>query len=90
MISDAQLLVTELITNALNARSSSLEVVVCLDGDVVRLAVLDDAPGGPAPRSADVTDEHGRGLSIVAALGQAWGVEYHTGAKRVWVDLPLD
>lgn len=89
VISDAQLLVTELMTNALNAGTSMLEVAMNLDGDVVRLSVLDDAPGGPMPRSAEITDEHGRGLSIVAALGQAWGVEYREGSKSVWVDLPF-
>lgn len=89
VIADAQLLVTELMTNALNARTTSLEVVLCIVGGMVRLAVRDDAAGAPSPRSPEVTDEHGRGLSIVAALGRSWGVEYRDGGKRVWVDLPL-
>jgi len=90
IIADAQLLITELMTNALNARSTSLEVQMSLERDVVRISVRDDAPGGPSPRVAAITDEHGRGLGIVAALGQAWGVEYRGGGKRVWVDLQVD
>ncbi|MEU7058549.1 SpoIIE family protein phosphatase [Streptomyces sp. NPDC046197] len=32
--------------------------------------------------------EYGRGLRLVAALSEAWGITYRSGAKTVWARLP--
>jgi signal transduction histidine kinase len=89
LIADAQLVITELITNAINARTSQVHVVLHINGRMLRLAVRDDASGGPLPHAAGVSDEHGRGLSIISALGEAWGVEYRDREKQVWVELQI-
>ncbi|GAA2257718.1 hypothetical protein GCM10010145_27560 [Streptomyces ruber] len=34
--------------------------------------------------------EYGRGLRLVAALSDAWGITYRTGVKTVWARLPVD
>jgi len=34
------------------------------------------------------TPEYGRGLRLVAALAETWGITYRTGAKTVWAQLP--
>jgi serine phosphatase RsbU (regulator of sigma subunit)/anti-sigma regulatory factor (Ser/Thr protein kinase) len=34
--------------------------------------------------------EYGRGLRLVAALSEAWGITYRTGAKTVWARLSVD
>lgn len=39
--------------------------------------------GGGAP-------EYGRGLQLIAALAERWGITYRTGLKTVWACLPLD
>ncbi|MEV0776846.1 ATP-binding SpoIIE family protein phosphatase [Streptomyces sp. NPDC050428] len=39
--------------------------------------------GGGAP-------DYGRGLQLIAALAEAWGITYRTGLKTVWARLPLD
>ncbi|MEU6574042.1 SpoIIE family protein phosphatase [Streptomyces sp. NPDC046805] len=36
------------------------------------------------------TPEYGRGLRLVAALAESWGVTYRTGAKTVWARLPAE
>ncbi|MCZ4511859.1 SpoIIE family protein phosphatase [Streptomyces sp. ActVer] len=36
------------------------------------------------------TVEYGRGLHLVAALSEAWGITYRTGVKTVWARLPVD
>ncbi len=38
----------------------------------------------PAPRSADAGAEDGRGVQIIDAIADRWGVEEHHGGKRVW------
>ncbi|MFD9331226.1 SpoIIE family protein phosphatase [Streptomyces sp. NPDC060065] len=35
------------------------------------------------------TPEYGRGLRLVSALSDAWGITYRTGVKTVWARLPL-
>ncbi len=36
------------------------------------------------------TVEYGRGLHLVSALSDAWGITYRTGVKTVWARLPVD
>lgn len=41
---------------------------------------------GPA---SDGSPEYGRGLQLIAALTERWGITYRTGLKTVWARLPL-
>ncbi|MFC8076730.1 SpoIIE family protein phosphatase [Streptomyces sp. NPDC057307] len=34
--------------------------------------------------------DYGRGLQLIAALAERWGITYRTGMKTVWARLPLD
>jgi serine phosphatase RsbU (regulator of sigma subunit) len=36
------------------------------------------------------TVEYGRGLRLVSALSDAWGITYRTGTKTVWARLPFE
>ncbi|MEV8388784.1 MULTISPECIES: SpoIIE family protein phosphatase [unclassified Streptomyces] len=36
------------------------------------------------------TPEYGRGLQLVAALAERWGITYRSGLKTVWARLPLE
>jgi len=50
-----------------------------------RLEVTDTDPALPmSPDTA--TDDGGRGLHIVAALADDWGVEHHRPGKTVWAE----
>jgi len=85
---DAELVVSELVTNALVHGESRCELRAGLSDAALRLQVVDDGDGTPDPLSAGDTDEHGRGLLLVSALCAAWGVEILPGGgKIVWAEL---
>ena len=86
---DAALLASELVGNSIRHASAlpsgHLEVVWAIDESGVRLQVTDG--GGrdtPLMRQVSLDDTSGRGLAIVAALADVWGVEEHPGGTTVW------
>lgn len=87
---DAELIVSELLTNAvLHARRDSVRVTAMRLGERrVRVAVVDLSCDRPAARAAGDDQESGRGLDIVATpSGGRWGVEPLPWGKRVWAEL---
>lgn len=92
VIDATELVVSELITNAVMAGSSSIDMDLTVHRDHVRVAVADDAPGTPTLQRPSARDEHGRGLTIVSAISRDWGVEPEASGKVVWasVALPAD
>lgn len=84
----AELCASELATNAvLHARSPVLMAVALLP-DAVRVEVQDATPGAiEAGALVDDGAESGRGLAIVDALTESWGVEQHLAGKTVWFEL---
>lgn len=87
----AALLMSELVTNALrHGTPPGREIVVTVrrGEGLLRLEVEDAGDALPRPRTPDPTDECGRGLGLVAALADDWGVAPRQGpGKRVWVTL---
>ncbi len=79
-------MVSELATNAVSHASSSFTVVVDVERDCISVAVVDHGPGHPAVRSPRPTDRTGRGLRIVDAFADTWGIDEVPGAagKTVW------
>lgn len=88
-IDDALLVVSELVTNAVQAGSSTLTVVGCLHHGELELEVTDHAPGWPTRQHPDPTSQHGRGLLLVDATSTHWGVKPSAHGKTVWAILPL-
>jgi hypothetical protein len=86
---DAQLVVSELTTNAVVHAGSPFSVSVRYDGSAVRIAVHDWNPTLPVLRDAGPTAISGRGLHLVNMLARDWGVEPSPDGKTVWADLPL-
>jgi anti-sigma regulatory factor (Ser/Thr protein kinase) len=89
LLDDAQLVATELATNAvLHARSPFL-VVVRVDDAAVRLTVHDNSPAQPRvrPNGDRARSGGGRGLHVVAALTRQWGVDATDDGKAVWAEL---
>ncbi|WSQ09128.1 SpoIIE family protein phosphatase [Streptomyces sp. NBC_01231] len=89
---DGVVVVSELVTNAVVHAGTDVEVDCRLEAETGALVVevLDHHPSR-APRDAEPSyesPEHGRGLRLVAALAESWGVTYRTGAKTVWARLP--
>ena len=87
----AELLSSELVTNAVVHAHTSVELCAARDDDGgLRVDVFDRAPAGhvaPRQRSADPAAENGRGLAIVASLASSWGVDDGGNGKSVWFTL---
>lgn len=93
VVERATMLVSELATNAILHADSDFEVTVTypVPGVCVRIEVSDAGGGEPRPQQPPLTAEHGRGLQLVAALSDRWGVDNkrrETG-KSVWFELGL-
>jgi two-component sensor histidine kinase len=89
-LSDAALVVSELVTNAINAGSSRIIVDIDLHHDHLTLAVSDDAPGQPHLQTPAQLAIHGRGLQIINSIATQWGTDLQPPGKRVWAHLPVD
>ena len=92
-LDEALLLVSELVTNAiLHARSAVQLTMIVLDG-AVRFEVRDTGAALPAVRPPSETSLNGRGLSLLDAVADRWGVEQRTPrrgpGKVVWFELDL-
>jgi anti-sigma regulatory factor (Ser/Thr protein kinase) len=91
LLSDAPLVVSELVTNSLLHAglpdAAPVRVSAELAGGVLRLEVEDAGTGGAVRRRTP--NRHGSGgfgLNIVDALAARWGVE-RDGGTMVWVEL---
>ncbi|PWI20685.1 ATP-binding protein [Streptomyces sp. Act143] len=84
---DVSLCVSELATNALlhgAPPGRGFLLRVRYDGAVVRVEVHDS--GGGEPCVPDCADEGGRGLLLVSALADKWGVGQRDPGKVVWCE----
>lgn len=90
LLDDAALVLSELVTNALRAGGTTVTVQLQVWPGRLRVAVSDTAPGRPQVRHPGTHDTSGRGLQVVAALADDWGViELDDGGKQVWAELAL-
>ncbi|MEV7525331.1 ATP-binding protein [Streptomyces sp. NPDC091371] len=86
----AELLITELVTNALVHTEEGAEVSASLAADRLRVEVRDFAGKRPRPYVPTADDgTHGRGLLLVQALADDWGVAAPDlgRGKVVWFEL---
>ena len=89
LIDDAVLCISELVTNAVHAGCTSLRIELSFAEHEVRVGVMDDAPGRPAPRRAGKGELTGRGLSLVEAVSRRWGVDVVERGKLVWAEFAV-
>ncbi len=85
----AELLTSELVTNALRHAAGPVELTVLRLDEIVTLAVSDASTPLPRLRPVSDADEGGRGLQLVAMLAARWGARPTAAGKVVWCDLPL-
>jgi anti-sigma regulatory factor (Ser/Thr protein kinase) len=92
VVDDAVLAASELVANVvLHARTAGqLEIELGETGNRLRLAVTDGSSAPPLARLVDGTAESGRGLAILAALSDRWGIDPEPQGKRVWIEMDLE
>ena len=87
----AALVASELASNSVRHAASAFELRIEKTSDQIRIEVEDDGSGEPALQSPGPTDTSGRGLRIVEAFADEWGVipRDQTSGKTVWVTIVL-
>ncbi|MFG2294806.1 SpoIIE family protein phosphatase [Streptomyces sp. NPDC048603] len=88
LLDTTELLVSELVTNALRYGEGEIRLRLLLDRTLV-CEVWDGNLVQPRRRRARDTDEGGRGLQLVGLLSAGWGTRRTHRGKTVWFELPL-
>ncbi len=85
----AALLVSELVTNAIVHGDGPIQLSVDRTGHhaVLRVEVADQGSGLPNAQTVATDALSGRGLAIVAAVADRWGIQPTPTGKRVWFEL---
>jgi anti-sigma regulatory factor (Ser/Thr protein kinase) len=88
--SDAELTISELVTNAVIHGAGDVTVRLTRLDDGARVEVQDFGPEAVAYRETATSAVGGRGLQIVNAVARAWGTEPATPGpgKTVWAIVP--
>lgn len=86
-IADLQLIVAELVANALVHAGTPFSVTLEVSADRVVVQVGDDSLDLPVHREAAADASSGRGLQLLTTLSDRWGVETAGGSKVVWAEL---
>ncbi|GAB6986560.1 ATP-binding protein [Nocardioides pyridinolyticus] len=86
-VETAVLLVTELVSNAIEHGGGSALVEADLDRTRLRVSVADSDPRLPSAALAAIDAERGRGLLLVEALSSRWGATPQDDGKTVWFEL---
>ena len=87
LIDATELLVSEVVTNAVRHASSAPRIEAHLGPDSVRVAVYDADPRLPERREPDVGRPGGRGLHLLDQIASRWAAEPSGSGKVVWFEL---
>ncbi|MFJ4364646.1 ATP-binding SpoIIE family protein phosphatase [Streptomyces chartreusis] len=85
----AELLVSELVTNAVRHSHGRPVELRLVRGDTLLCEVDDDDHELPTLLSAGPFDDAGRGLRVVSMLAREWGTSRTSAGKTVWFELTL-
>lgn len=89
----AELVASELVTNAVMHARTEIGVSLRLSGDTLSVAVRDGDPRPmlrPSPGAAGAPgEEHGRGFLLLDAMADAWGTSPTADGKVVWANIGL-
>ncbi|MEV6997672.1 ATP-binding protein [Streptomyces sp. NPDC093982] len=84
-----QLVVSELVTNALKYAPGPVLMHLAVDGDVVEVVVWDSDPVLPVARAADAGRVGQHRLEIVRAIAESFGAQREPVGKRVTARIAL-
>lgn len=83
-----ELVLSELVTNAIRYGSAPIHVRLIHDRTLI-CEVSDGTSASPHLHYAATTEEGGRGLFLVAQMGERWGTRYTPEGKVIWAELAL-
>jgi anti-sigma regulatory factor (Ser/Thr protein kinase) len=86
----AELIVSELVTNAVLHAGAGPIVSIRVDDDHVRIAVEDTSASAPVLREYGLDATTGRGLQVVSSAATEWGVETTSSGKAVWAIIAMN
>ncbi len=86
IVDAAELMACELATNCVRHAHTDFELAIHARGEI-RVEVRDTNHGQPVPGSPAPVEPSGRGLLIVEAMSDAWGVTPSSTGKTVWFAL---
>lgn len=90
-VDDMSIVVSELVTNAVRYGKNPVELRLLVNGDCLRVEVIDGNPTDvPVPREATNTESTGRGMPLIDALTFKWGVDVSDAHKVVWAEVSLN
>ncbi|MET7378385.1 SpoIIE family protein phosphatase [Streptomyces sp. NPDC005526] len=84
-----ELIVSELVTNAIRHARGPIGLRLIRSSNRLICAVSDHSSTSPHLRRAQVVEEGGRGLFLVAQFALRWGTRYAGDGKIIWAELPL-
>lgn len=90
VVQEAQLLTSELVTNALMHGQGLITMSIVRDEQSLTVRIADEASEGPVVREHDLGAQAGRGLRLVEELTTRWGTEPVVGGhggKVVWFSM---
>lgn len=87
---DALLAASEIVTNAVLHGREPIRLVILSSPTGIRVEVHDGSPVSPAFSMLDPTAVTGRGLVLVSAVADEWGVEPSGSGKCVWFSLVFE
>ncbi len=86
LIDSSELLVSELVTNAIKYANGEVMLRLILEPDTLVCEVHDSSPALPRVLQVDKDAENGRGLHVVSQMASRWGVRRTAGGKVVWCE----
>jgi anti-sigma regulatory factor (Ser/Thr protein kinase) len=86
----AELIVSELVTNAVLHAGAGPVVSIRIGGDDVRIEVEDTSATAPVMREYGLDASTGRGLRVVSTAASEWGVHSTAVGKSVWARLSIE
>lgn len=86
----AELLTSEVVTNAVLHAGTTLQLRVLGEGGAIRIEVTDGSVSSPTRRHYSAEAATGRGLGLVEALATRWGTRAEATGKTVWFTIEAE
>jgi anti-sigma regulatory factor (Ser/Thr protein kinase) len=87
IVHQVTLMTSELVTNSVLHTSGELELALGADDERLHVEVVDHSERLPELQAPDIDAPGGRGLMIIEALSDRWGVDTRATGKAVWFEV---